>query len=133
MSDANATGRRRTEPSARAAIADSTPSHWHGRTVLGLGVVSFLTDLHSEAILALLPQFMAGVLGLTREAIGFIEGLAEATVAVIQFLAGHISDRLGVRKPIVVAGYTLSTIVKALLPAASRPWHVLSIRVADRA
>lgn len=105
---------------------------WHGRTVVGLGAVSFLTDIHSESIAALLPQFMATELGMGMAMIGFIQGLAKATVAGAQLLAGWLSDRLGVRKPFVLAGYALSTIVKTLLALALRPWHVLAVRVADR-
>lgn len=114
------------------ATADSRARAWHGRTVVGLGWVSFFTDLHSEALQALLPQFMASVLGMSMASIGFIQGLAEATVAFVQLLSGWLSDRLGVRKPLVVAGYSLSTLVKSLLALAVLPWQVLAVRVGDR-
>lgn len=119
----------RTEgPEPGVAATDA----WHGRTVVGLGWVSLLTDLHSETILALLPQFMSTTLGMSMATIGFIQGLAEATVAFVQLASGWLSDRLGVRKPLVFAGYTVSTLVKALLALAVLPWHVLAVRVGDR-
>ncbi len=106
---------------------------WHGRTVLGLGGVSLLTDIHSESIAALLPQFMATELGMSMAFIGFVQGLAKATVAGIQLISGWLSDKLGVRKPFVFAGYAFSTVIKASLALATKPWHVLAIRVGDRA
>jgi MFS family permease len=108
------------------------PERWHCRTVLGLGAVSFFVDVHSESILALLPQFMQSALGLSMAAIGLIQGLAEATVAFVQLLSGWLSDRLGMRKPLAFAGYAVSTAVKAALALAVKPWHVLAVRVGDR-
>jgi MFS family permease len=108
------------------------PRPWYNRTVFGLGIVSLLTDVHSEAILALLPQFMRDVLGLQMAGIGFIEGMAEATVAGFNLVSGWLSDKFAVRKPIMIAGYSISTAVKVLLVWATLPWQVLVVRMGDR-
>lgn len=108
------------------------PRPWFNRTVVGLGFVSLLTDIHSEAILALLPQFMRDVLGLSMAGVGLIEGLAEATVAGFNLISGWLSDRFAVRKPIIVAGYSISTALKVILVWATLPWHVLVVRMGDR-
>lgn len=100
--------------------------------MLALGLVSFFTDIHSETILALLPQFMANVLGLHKETIGLIEGLADATASVLKILSGWFSDRLGKRKPVVLAGYVISTALKPLLCLATSALHVLGVRLGDR-
>jgi len=105
---------------------------WHGRTVVGLGLVSFFNDTQSDAVFALLPQFMRDVLGLSMQAVGLVDGLAQATVAAFNLVSGWLSDQLGTRKPVVLAGYSLSAAVKLLLIWATRPWHVLGVRVADR-
>lgn len=105
---------------------------WHGRTVVGLGLVSLFNDAHSEAIFALLPQFMRDVLGLSMQAVGLVDGLAQATMAGFHLVSGWISDRLGSRKPVVMVGYSLSAAAKILLIWATRPWHVLGVRVGDR-
>ena len=42
------------------------------RTVIMLGIVSFLTDVSSEMIYPLLPVFLAGTLGATAVSIGLI-------------------------------------------------------------
>lgn len=111
---------------------DKRDRSWHGRTVVGLGLVSFFNDAHSDAVFALLPQFMRDVLGLSMQAVGLVDGLAQATTAAFHLISGWVSDRLGSRKPVVMAGYSLSAAAKVLLIWATRPWHVLGVRVSDR-
>src|SRR4030095_8051301 len=53
--------------------------------------------------------------------------------SLLKLFSGWISDRLGMRKTIVLGGYTLSTLSRPLMAAATMPWHVLAIRFADRA
>lgn len=105
---------------------------WRSRNVVHLGLVSFFTDIHSETVLALLPQFMANTLGLPRHVIGLIEGLADAAASGLKIGSGWFSDRIGRRKPVLLAGYALSTVVKPLLALAQVGWHVLGVRVGDR-
>ena len=47
------------------------------RNVLGLGLVSLLTDVSSEMIYPLLPLFLTSVLGAGQTFVGLVEGLAE--------------------------------------------------------
>jgi MFS family permease len=102
------------------------------RAVKTLGAVSLLTDASSEMIYPLLPAFLTGTLGAGPAFLGLVEGAAEAAASLLKIAAGYVSDRLGRRKPLVVAGYTLSSVVRPLVAAASAPWHVLAVRVADR-
>ena len=46
--------------------------------------------------------------------------------------AGRWSDRLGARKPIVVAGYALSSLVRPFIGLATSWGHVFAVRVTDR-
>jgi MFS family permease len=102
------------------------------RSVVALGVVSLLTDASSEMIYPLLPLFLTGTLGASAAMLGVIEGAAETTAGLLRLWSGNLSDRLRRRKPLVVAGYTLSSIVRPLIAAATVSWHVLAIRVTDR-
>ncbi|HET8761084.1 MAG TPA: MFS transporter [Nitrospiria bacterium] len=102
------------------------------RTVVMLGVVSLLTDASSEMIYPLLPIFLATTLGAGATVIGLIEGVAESTASLVKLGSGWWSDRLGRRKAIVVAGYTLSACARPLVALAGAGWHVLVIRFADR-
>ena len=102
------------------------------RNVLAIGLVSLLNDASSEIIYPLLPVFLASTLGASAKAIGIIEGLAESISSLLKLFAGYLSDRLGKRKLLVVAGYSLASIVRPLLAFAQSWHHVLAIRMADR-
>jgi MFS family permease len=101
-------------------------------TVRRLGLVSLLTDASSEMIYPLLPTFLTGVLGASPAFVGLVEGLAESVASLLKVASGWLSDRLPRRKPLIVAGYTLSSIARPLVALATAPWHVLAVRVADR-
>lgn len=107
----------------------ATPLH---RTVRWLGLVSLLTDVSSEMIYPLLPAFLTGPLRAGPAFLGIVEGLAEAVAAFLKIASGRLSDRLRRRKPLVVAGYSLSSLVRPTVALATAPVHVLAIRVLDR-
>jgi MFS family permease len=100
--------------------------------VIALSAVSFFTDLSSELIYPLLPLFLTTTLGATAAAIGLIEGAAEATAALLKLASGWWSDRVERRKPLVVAGYAIASVVRPLVAVAAGAGQVLAIRVADR-
>lgn len=100
--------------------------------VVVLGFTSFLTDVSSEMIFALLPFFMVNVLGTSLPFVGLIEGAAETTASLLKVFSGWFSDRLGRRKPFAVFGYSLSAFLKPLFAFASQPVHVLLLRVSER-
>jgi MFS family permease len=102
------------------------------RNVWAATVTSFLTDISSEMIFHLLPLFLANVLGVRTVVIGLIEGLAETTSSLLKLVSGWLSDRLGQRKWLAVAGYGLSTLVKPLLAIAGSWPVVLVVRWAER-
>lgn len=102
------------------------------RTVRSLGLVSLLTDASSEMIYPLLPAFLTGTLRAGPAFLGVVEGLAEAVAAALKILSGRLSDRLPRRKPLVVAGYTLSSVARPLVALATAPVHVLAVRLLDR-
>ena len=100
--------------------------------VLVLGIVSFLTDVSSEMIYPLLPLFLTTVLGAGPAFLGLIEGVAESTAAFLKLASGIVSDRVRSRKGLVVAGYTISSLARPLVAAATAPAAVFAIRFADR-
>lgn len=102
------------------------------RNVIGMGLISFTNDAASEMIYPLLPIFLTSVLHAGAATIGMIEGIAETTVALLKYFSGTISDKLGKRKPIFAAGYTLSNSVRPLIGLSTQWWHVLFLRVSDR-
>ena len=123
----------------RAARPDSSLTKASSRTLLGLprpvwllGLGSLLTDTASEAIYPLLPIFLTRVLGGTAFSLGLIEGAAEAANSLLKVLSGHVSDRWNRRKPIVLAGYSLSSAVRPLIGLVTSWPQVLLIRFTDR-
>lgn len=101
------------------------------RTVITLGLVSLFTDAASDMIWPLLPAFLATIGGSAAD-VGLIEGIAETTAALCKYWAGRQSDRFVRKKPLVVAGYGLSSLVRPLLALATSPLHALAVRFADR-
>jgi MFS family permease len=103
-----------------------------GRNVVSLGAVSFLTDVATEMTYPLLPVFLATVLGASATYVGTIEGVAESTAALLKFASGWWSDRVSRRKPLVLAGYAIASVVRPFIGLAQSAGQVLGIRVADR-
>jgi MFS family permease len=83
-------------------------------------------------IYPLLPSFLTGVLGAGPAFVGLVEGLAESVASLLKLASGRISDRMRRRKPLIVGGYALSSLARPLVAAATAPWHVLVVRIADR-
>ncbi len=102
------------------------------RNVWVVTATSFLTDISSEMIINLIPLFLANVLGVKTGVIGLIEGIAETTASLLKVFSGWLSDRLGQRKWLTVAGYGLSTVAKPFLYFANTWGWVLGVRFADR-
>ena len=102
------------------------------RNVWVVTATSFLTDVSSEMIVNLIPLFLSEVLGVRTGLIGLIEGVAETTASLLKAFSGWLSDRLGRRKWLTVAGYGLSTIAKPFLYLATSWGWVLAVRFADR-
>jgi MFS family permease len=100
--------------------------------VWALGFVSMLMDTSSELVHSLLPVFMVSTLGASAFAVGVIEGMAEATALIVKVFSGTLSDYLGKRKMLVVAGYGLGAISKPLFAIASSVGMVFTARLMDR-
>lgn len=121
----------RGAPPAAAAATEVSRTRLH-RNVVALGLVSLLTDFSSEMIYPLLPVFLTATLGAGPAALGLIEGMAETTASLLKLFSGAWADRAGKKKPLVVAGYSVSAIARPLMAFAAAWGHVLAIRFADR-
>ena len=97
-----------------------------------LGCVSLLMDISSEIVHSLLPMFMMASLGASAATIGLIEGIAEATAPIVKVFSGALSDYIGNRKWLAVAGYGLGALSKPLFALAPTIGLVVTARVVDR-
>lgn len=102
------------------------------RSIWAIGFVSMFMDISSEMIHALLPIYMLTVLGSSALAVGFIEGIAEATANITKVFSGALSDWLGKRKLLAVIGYGLAALTKPVFPLAPSIDWLIGARFVDR-
>ncbi len=102
------------------------------RNVWAVGITSFFMDISSEMVINIIPLFLANVLGVQTSIIGLIEGIAEATASILKLFSGWLSDKLGGRKWLAVAGYGLSAVTKPFFYFANSWELIAGVRWADR-
>ncbi len=102
------------------------------RTVIVLGLVSFLNDTASEMITPLLPVFLTAALGAGPAVVGLVEGVAEATASILKLVSGRLADRGWDPKRLVVGGYGVSNGARPLIGLALGWGWVLVLRFLDR-
>src|SRR5687767_15404028 len=91
------------------------------RPVWLLGWVSLATDAATEAIYPLLPFFLTTVLGASAVSLGVVEGAAEAVNSALKILSGRMADRAPAKRPLVLAGYCISSFVRPAI-ALAQSW-----------
>ena len=109
-----------------------TPRPRIPRAIWALGGVSLLMDISSEMVHSLLPLFLVGTLGVSAAMLGLIEGLAESTALIVKVFSGALSDWLGRRKGLALAGYALGALTRPLFALAEGAGLVVAARLLDR-
>src|ERR1700689_539013 len=102
------------------------------RTVVLLGFTSLFTDVGTEMIFPLLPVFLVSTLGAGPAYLGLVEGAANTVASLLKLVSGILADRTKRRKPLVLLGYGLASAARPFVALATRPWHVLAVRLTDR-
>ena len=102
------------------------------RTVWFLGAISFLNDAASDAVYPLLPLFFAATFAVGAQALGVIEGAANATAALMKLVSGYFYDRTQRAKGWILWGYALPALARPLIAFAGSMPVVLVLRMADR-
>jgi MFS family permease len=102
------------------------------RNVWAVSATSFLMDVSSEMVINILPLFLANVLGVGTEIIGIIEGVAESTASLLKIFSGWLSDKVGGRKWIAVAGYAIAAAAKPFFLIANTWGAIAAVRWVDR-
>ena len=83
-------------------------------------------------IYPLLPVYLSRVLGASAVSLGIIEGVAEGVNSLLKVISGYWSDRVRRRRPIVIAGYALSSLARPFIAITATWPQVLIIRALDR-
>ena len=102
------------------------------RNIFLLGITSLFNDLSSEMVYAVFPAFFTTVLGAGASSLGLVDGVAEAASNLFKIYSGSLSDRLQMRKPLVVAGYFLSVLTRPFYALAATVPDALGLRFLDR-
>lgn len=100
--------------------------------VLRLGLVSFLTDISSEAIFSVFSIFFTIVAGGSAVLLGLIEGFSDFSGSSLDYFAGWMSDRRGERKKYTLVGYGFSTLAKIMLLIGTSVVALASFRIIER-
>ncbi|MFH1714911.1 MAG: MFS transporter [Elusimicrobiota bacterium] len=109
----------------------STVENKTSRNIYILGFVSLFTDISTQMIYPLMPEFLVS-LGASTTIIGVIEGIAESTASILRTIFGNLSDKLKKRKLFIFLGYGLSTLSKPFLFFANSWTTVLVVKFFDR-
>jgi len=83
-------------------------------------------------IFPLLPVFLVETLRAGPAYLGFVEGAADTVSSLLKLASGVLADVTKRRKPLVLVGYGLASCARPFVALATRPWHVLAVRVTDR-
>lgn len=102
------------------------------RNIFFLGLTSLFNDFSSDMIYSVLPAFFTAVLGAGAQSLGLVDGIAECASNIFKIYSGYLSDRLQSRKPLVVAGYSLSVLTRPVYAFVFTVTGALGLRFLDR-
>jgi MFS family permease len=89
------------------------------RTIWVLGAISLLSNSAGVIITTLSPEFIINVLGGNSTILGLIRGISESISYLVKLFSGVISDWLGKRKSIILAGYLCAAFTKPIFATCS--------------
>ncbi len=99
---------------------------------LALGVAGFCTSISWQAVVPVLPLYLAQ-LGYSTAAIGVVAGLFSVTMAVTELQAGRLAAAFG-RRRVLLSGYVANAVCLGLVAAAQgRPFVAGSLAAAGAA
>ena len=98
-------------------MSEAPSGHWFNRTVIGAGLTSLLSDVAYEMATSVLAGFFV-LLHIPQSFLGLVEGTGDALANFVKLGVGYYSDRIGKRKFLVVAGYSLTGVSLSLFAFA---------------
>ncbi len=99
------------------------------RTVLLLGLTSFLTDISSEMVATVLPVYLVLFLQLSPLQFGVLDGIYQGGAALVRVVGGVAADRWRRHKEVAAFGYALSAVSKLGLLVAGAAWTPISTAI----
>jgi MFS family permease len=102
------------------------------RTVILLGIVSMVTDISTESVNSVLPNYLIVVVGLSPQAFGVVNGLYNGVSALVRIASGWLADRTDHPKFIAALGDLVSAVSKVALLGAHSFGAFSAIATADQ-
>lgn len=100
---------------------------WVTKTVVGIVLATFFSDVGHEMVTAVLPLYLATV-GLGPAALGVMEGAADLAFSLSKLAGGAVGHRAAKKRPWMVAGYLVTTLGTGLIALTRTAAAVISLR-----
>lgn len=107
--------------------APPPPRRWITRTLLGIVLATFFSDVSHEMATAALPFYLASI-GLGPAGLGIIEGIADFFVSLSKLGGGYLGHHVRHKKPWASLGYLVTTIATASIALVSTLGAIVSLR-----
>jgi MFS family permease len=91
----------------------TTPS-WVTKSVVGIVLATFFSDVGHEMVTAVLPLYL-GTVGLGPAALGAMEGAADLAFSLSKLAGGAVGHRVKKKRPWATAGYLVTTLGTAAI------------------
>lgn len=102
-------------------------SRWVTKTVVGIVLATFFSDVGHEMVTAVLPLYL-GSIGLGTAALGVMEGSADLAFSLSKLAGGAVGHRVQRKRPWAAAGYLLTTVGTGLIALVQAVAAVISLR-----
>jgi MFS family permease len=100
---------------------------WINRTVVGIVLATFFSDVGHEMVTAVLPLYLQSI-GLGAAALGVMEGLADLLFSVSKLAGGLVGHRVKRKRPWGALGYALTTVGTGAMALVSGAPMLTSLR-----
>jgi MFS family permease len=100
---------------------------WVTRTVVGIVLATFFSDVGHEMVTAVLPLYLASV-GLGPAALGVMEGAADLAFSLSKLAGGAVGHRVQRKRPWMGAGYLVTTLGTGLIALVRHAPAVIALR-----
>src|SRR5690348_13877561 len=102
---------------------------WATRTVIGIVIATFCSDVGHEMVTAVLPLYL-GTVGLGVAALGVMEGLADLAYSGSKLAGGLLGQHTERRRRYVAGGYFVTAIGMGAIALVQSVAAVVSLRTA---
>lgn len=102
------------------------------KNIIGLGFVSFFTDMASSMVTPLIPILVVVILKNDIQTLGQIVAITTFISYGFRIIFGYLGDKYQLTKPFIVIGYGLSAIIKPLYFFAASWQGVAALQSGER-